>query len=117
MDRSIKKDITRRYKELEKRFGGSGSGKVSCYVCEKCGLTTKVVEADDGVAPMGIECPYCHGEAMCVNEGDTAPNVSVTHEWYRPTLDEVLAMADGHLFTVNYVLNGGLLRREIRKDC
>ena len=85
MDRAIKTDITKKYREMEKRFCAPASGKVSCYVCEQCGMTTKVREVDDGLAPMGIECPYCNANAICITEGDTAPNIPVTHEWYRPS--------------------------------
>lgn len=116
MDRSVRRDIEKRYKKLHKQFNGVASGKISCYVCEQCEQITKTREVADGHVPMGIECPHCHANAMCVTEMDAAPNIPVTYEWYRPTLDELTALAEEHLFTVNYVLNGGLLRRPCSKD-
>ena len=108
MDRSVKRDIQKRYQKMTKEFE-QRVNEVGCYVCEQCGQATKVRQAISGSAPGGIECPYCHGDAFIAP--DTYPNVQVTYEWYRPMLEEVLAMAEEHMFTVNYILNGGLLRR------
>jgi hypothetical protein len=89
---------------------GSEVNKIGCYECSQCGRVTRTVQRIAGVVPMGIECPYCHGDSFFTE--DSYPNIGVTHEWYRPALDEVLAMTEGRLFTVNFVLSGGLLRRE-----
>ena len=111
MDRTVKRDIQKRYKKMVERFNGNAD-EISCYVCVQCGQVTKVRQIDKGMSPGGIECPYCHGEAM-MEMIDTFPNIPVTHEWYRPTLDDVMAMADeDKMFTVNYILNGGLIRRQ-----
>ena len=112
MDRTIKKDVERRYSKMCEQFSGK-SEEISCYVCEQCGQVTKVRQIDEGMPMGGIECPHCHGQAGLVLV-DTYPNIPVTHEWYRPALCEVLEMVeDNRIFTVNLVLNGGLLRREI----
>lgn len=114
MDRAVKRDIQKRYKKMVERFKGDAD-EISCYVCEQCGQATKVRKVEKGMSPGGIECPYCHGEAG-LEIFDTFPNVPVTYEWYRPTLDEVLAMAEeDRAFTMNYILNGGLIRRECSK--
>lgn len=111
MDRAVKRDIQKRYKKMVKRFTGE-TDEITCYVCEQCGQVTKVRQKVKGMSPGGIECPYCHGQAG-LEIFDPFPNIHVTHEWYRPTLDELLEMAEGdRAFTVNYILNGGLIRRE-----
>lgn len=115
MDRSVRRDIQKRYKKMAERFQGDAD-EISCYVCDQCGLVTKVRKVERGMSPGGIECPYCRGDAS-LDIFDTFPNVPVTHEWYRPSLGEVLAMADRDMaFTVNYVLNGGLIRRECSRN-
>lgn len=94
-----------------KTLGKYHKGEVNCYTCDTCGRVTKTRDADDGVTPMGIECPFCHGDAMSSFYQDIAPDIPVTHEFYRPTLEETLAMVDGRFFTVNHILTEGLIRR------
>lgn len=115
MDRSVKRDIEKRYRKIVEMFSGEAD-EVSCYVCEQCGQVTKVRQVVKGMSPGGIECPYCHGQAG-LEIFDSFPKIPVTHEWYRPTLDEVMAMAEeDKAFTVNYILNGGLIRRECSRS-
>ena len=114
MDRSVKRDITRRYRKMEESLGGVAD-EISCFECDQCGQVTKVRQIVKGITPGGIECPYCHGSAG-LNIFDAFPNVPVTYEWYRPTLDEVLGMAEDRMFTVDFILKGGLLRRECLTD-
>lgn len=116
MDRSVKRDIQRRYRKITETYSGS-EDSTYCYTCDDCGHVVKVRQSVAGVVPMGIECPYCGGNAFCVEDGDTAPDEPVTHEWYRPTLDEVMEMVDEKMFTVNYVLGGGLMRRRCSRNC
>lgn len=111
MDRKTRKDIARRYDAMQVN-GGEEAGRIVCYECPTCGRVMKSVARDGGVTPMGIDCPSC-GETAYQQDADY-PNVPVSWEWYRPTLEEVLAMAEGGgLFTVSMVLNGMLLRREV----
>jgi len=114
MDKTVRKEVTRRYKAMLKEYGKPGEyqGKVNCYTCTQCGRITKTIDKDNGVTPMGIECPYCHGDAMSSFYEDIAPNISATYEWYRPAQEDVLAMVDRQFFTVNHILSGGLLRRK-----
>lgn len=112
MARTVKKDIEKRYRKISERYKGK-TDKVFSYVCDRCGQVTKVRQVDEGIAPMGIECPYCHDNAFCYDEGDKNPNIPVGYEWYRPALNEVQQMVDERMFTVNFILSGGLLRREI----
>lgn len=116
MDKSVKRDVTKRYKKMLRSIEGEEyfKGKENCYTCQECGRVTKTIDVDSGVTPMGIECPFCHGEAMSSFYSDIAPNVKATYEWYRPTLEETLSLVDEHFFTVNHILSGGLLRREKR---
>ena len=117
MDKALKKDVTRRYNAMLRAYSGQGEyqGKVNCYTCSQCGQITKTIDIDNGVTPMGIECPYCHGEAMSSFYQDIAPNIGVTYEWYRPYLVDVLGMINKQFFTVNHILHGGLLRRPCEK--
>ena len=114
MNRTVRKDVMRRYKQMLKDVSGENyhKGEVNCYTCKQCGKVTKTIDVDNGVTPFGIECPHCHGDAMSAFYHDTAPDAPVTHEFYRPTLEETLALVDEHFFTVSHILNGGLLRRE-----
>lgn len=115
MDRSVKRDIQKRYRNLLERYGGE-SDEVFCYVCDQCGQVTKVRQIVKGMAPGGIECPYCHGQAM-MDIFDAYPNITATYEWYRPELDEVLRMVENDkLYTVNFILSGGLIRRVCSKN-
>ena len=115
MDRSVKKDIQKRYAMMLKRFDGE-TNEISCFVCQQCGKVIKVRQTVKGMSPGGIDCPYCNGQAT-IEMFDAYPNITVTHEWYRPTLDEVLALAEENkAFTVNYILSGGLIRRECSKN-
>lgn len=113
MQRNVKKDIHRRYRMIAEQYG-SEVNKIGCYECSQCGRVTRTVQRIAGVVPMGIECPYCHAEAYCLDEDN--PNIPITHEWYRPTEEEVIALADEKLFTASFVLSGGLMRRECLKD-
>lgn len=115
MDRAVKRDIQKRYRKMVGQYDGEAN-EISSYVCEQCGQVTNVQQVVKGMSPGGIECPYCNGQAG-LEIFNRFPNVPVTHEWYRPTLDEVLAMAEeDKAFTVNYILNGGLIRRPCSKN-
>ena len=110
MDKKVKNDITRRYKLLGD--GKEGTGATFVYLCGQCGRPTRTVTVDSGKVPHGIECPWCHGEAFIQDEDNTS--LAITHEWYRPSLVDVLERAErNELFTVLMVLNGGLFRREV----
>ena len=118
MERTLKKEVTRRYKKMLKAFNdkGENQGKTNCYVCNQCHQTTKVYERDNGMTMHGIECPYCKGEAMSTDYEDVAPKVNATFEYVRPTLQEVLDEVEkNHIMTANYYLSGGLKRIE-KKD-
>ena len=116
MDRKVRKDILRRYADMTASVaaGESNIGQINCYFCPQCERITKTVVKDSGIVPMGIECPYCHAEALCSENGDVAEKISVTHNWYRPTAEETLELAqENKLFTVSMILSGGLLREKL----
>ena len=81
MDRAVKRDVTKRYKKMLESVSKEEyyKGKVNCYTCQQCGKVTKTLDVDNGVTPMGIECPHCHGDAMSSFYEDIAPGVEVTH--------------------------------------
>ena len=106
MERSVRRDIARRYRDVSERYSSERS-ECHTYQCQ-CGRVIRTRQLVDGIVPMGIECDVCHGDAYAVEDRHDLP---VTHEWYRPSLDELVGMAEKHLFTVNCVLGGGLLRR------
>lgn len=114
MERSVKRDVQKRYRDMLESIGRYHKGDINCYTCNNCGKIIKTIDIDEGETLLGIECPYCHkGDAYSSEYQDIAPNVPVTHEWYRPTLDEVLQMVEEkRIFQSTYILNGGLMRRE-----
>ena len=115
MDRKVRKDVTRRYNAMVAQMEKveSNAGETDTFCCSECGKAIRTVKSVTGVIPMGIECPYCHGEAF--HEDEDNKNIPVTHEWYRPTLEETIILCDGNLFTASMVLSGGLLRREFNR--
>ena len=110
MDKQVKKDIERRYKKmLEQQSWENTEGQEITFLCPQCGRPTKTKVVDAGIVPMGIECPFCHGDAM--QQEEEYPNISVTHEWYRPSVDELVEIAETGLFSAMMILQGGLVRR------
>ena len=109
MDRAIKRDIRKRLRKITERYPNEVD-KILVFTCESCGKVIKSRQIVEGIVPVGIECE-CGGNAFAYEEGDTLPDMPVTHEWYRPTADELMGMLNEHMFTVNFVLSGGLLRR------
>jgi len=81
----------------------SPQDKINCYVC-KCGCATKTIEVDHGTTPSAIKCELCGSMAY----DDVAP----THEWYRPSFEELLTMLNDEEM-VKHVLQGGLCIRKI----
>ena len=114
----VKKDITKRYKamlrELPTAEIDDNTGKVNCYRCDKCHNVTKTIEREKGSTPMGIICPVCGDNAFSTFYQDIAPDKEPTFEWVRPTLEETLEMHNTPI-QCNFVLAGGLVRKEIRR--
>ena len=88
----------------------SPQDKINCYVC-KCGCIIKTIEVNHGVAPGHFKCESCGSLAEHTNYNDVAPDASPTHEWYRPTFEELLNMRDDEE-AVYFILLGGLCIRK-----
>lgn len=116
ISKSVKKDITRRYNEIDKAIADEEDnvGKQICFVCTKCKQAVKTEVKDKGIIPRGIICPYC-GEESFHTENDVMKEFKPTFEWVRPTLEEVLELHDQPV-RCNFILGGGLVRKEVRND-
>lgn len=114
--KSVKKDITRRYKEIDKAIANEedNAGQKICFVCSKCKQAVKTEIKDKGLIPRGIICPFC-GEEALPTDRDVMKDFEPTYEWVRPTLEEVLEHHDKPV-TCNFFLGGGLMRKEVRHD-
>lgn len=90
------------------------TNRVNYYTCsgEQTHLT-KTKDIDAGVTPMFIPCPVCGARASSHGYGeDKIPDMEPTHEWFRPTLDQVLKKKkEPHL--IAHYLGGGLDYRKI----
>jgi len=82
----------------------------NAYDCtaRKCGKSRVYRHADDGVTPMFDRC-VCGGQMVSRMYRDI-PNVTPTHEWYKPSDAELATYSEG---TRAHVKNGGLLPRPI----
>lgn len=104
-------EIKSRYKELlEYEF--PNHGPINCYSCGSCHHITKTAHVDHGVTPFIIECEECGEEATSSFYRDLKPHNHATQEWYRPTLEEVIAKKDDEGW-IDHVLNGGLILRKL----
>lgn len=113
-----KKQITKRYEKLVSEVENmriyDGRGTVDEYICNRCGDSTFTTYRDKGVTPFVMRCRKCGGDAVHRN---TNPKGSVehirtlvkVHDWYRPSLDDVLKMEEG---MIDHILNGGLILSE-----
>ncbi len=114
------REVERKYKKLLKDVATEEfytkvdlTNRVNCYSC-KCGHITKTIDIDSGVTPFYFSCDKCGEMATSSFYKDIAPSQLPTHEWYRPTLKQVLKMRrivwEGLL---DHVLQGGLDSRKI----
>ena len=109
MDKSVKRDIEKRYKNI---IVEDNNGQTDTFLCQECNNIIRTKVTDSGLVPMGIECPFCGKEAYHQDEDN--PKIDITYEWYRPSLEEVLRMAEEkRLFSVSMILSGGLMRRKL----
>lgn len=89
-----------------------GRGKTNCYTCQKCGKVIKCRDIDKGTTPFMITCEKCQNMMhSSFYMDDIYINVEVSHEWYRPSLEEFVKMEIQS--EIQHVLNGGLLLRKI----
>ena len=110
--RSVR-DVTREYNKLiedvktNEFYKIDLTNRVNCYTCS-CGHITKTIDVDAGVTPFMNTCEKCNEIANSSFFKDIAPNQTPTHEWYRPTLKQVLKMRAKEDGLLDHVLQGGL---------
>lgn len=90
---------------------GERVGEVNQYECQdpECTRVVTTVNRAAGVTPMFITCAKCRGP-MQSKWYDVDQALAPTHEWYRPTPDE---LAGKSLAQIDHVRDGGLLLREV----
>lgn len=90
------------------------TNRVNCYTCSNRHIT-KTIDIHAGVTPMMNTCAKCNETARSSFYKDIAPSQKPTHEWYRPTLQQVLKMRGKENGLLDHVLQGGLdYRKRIR---
>lgn len=92
------------------------ANRVNCYLCPSCKDVTKTKDVDRGVTPAMISCSWCGDVSHSTFYKDIAPYRLHTKEWYRPSLEEVLEMAASKDNTVEHILMGGLIMREVSEE-
>lgn len=88
--------------------------RINTYTCvrKSCGNVIITKDVDAGVTPFIIGCPKC-GERAQSSFYKAALGSTPTHEWYRPSLDELKGNAHGP-GAIEHILRGGLLLRQIQ---
>jgi hypothetical protein len=90
------------------------SNRVNVYGCRN-GHAVKTNDVDAGVTPFMIRCPVC-GEmsrSSMYQPKETAKDVEISAEWYRPGFAELLKLYKKKPQQVEHVLSGGLLMRKL----
>lgn len=95
----------------------STAGKVNEYTCEKCGYTTRTINAVDGVTPFMIRCraavpDTCEGMAQS-EFYRCSQSERPRFEWYRPDDSEFAALSEAMRA---HVEKGALLIRPVRNE-
>ncbi len=92
---------------------GSLVGRQNLYTCPTCMKAICTVDKDDGTTPFTIQCqatPGCRTLAYSALYNVVPGTFQATHEWYRPS---ILNVMPPHLAA--HVAKGGLLLRQILK--
>ena len=116
---TINQLITKKYNELLNDVATNDfykkdlTNSVNVYTCPD-GHITKTVDVDAGVTPFMHKCSKCNKWATSSFYKGIAPNEEPVEEWYRPTLEETLKLANNTAL-LDHVLKGGLLCRKIVK--
>lgn len=88
----------------------SPQNKINCYVC-KCGCVTKTTEVAHGITPSVLKCESCGSLAEDTKYNDVAPDINPTHEWYRPSFEELLNMLNDEEMVQHILLCGLCIRK------
>lgn len=88
----------------------------SAYICSKLHSTVTIV-SDKGVTPLVISCPICKGDAIS-KVGGVDTTITATHEWYKPTDEEIKKESDGNKLAalLEHVNRGGLILRKVERE-
>lgn len=91
-------------------------GRLNAYMCIRCRSVIVTEQIDEGVTPITIRCRAnveCGGEMMSrfYRLPENAPPVS--HEWYKPGMDEYKGMS--RALQEHVQKNGCLLRKRVTK--
>lgn len=105
------RDIERKYKKLE--IKPADPDRINCYVCSKCGYITKTIDIHYGVTPMFNSCTSCGSQSTSTWYRDIAPDQQPTHEWFVPTLKEIMKYRNNPSM-IDHIFNGGLDFRKIK---
>lgn len=88
-------------------------GARNIYTCDKCHGHIVTQDADQGVTPFMLKCrknPDCGGTMRSSMYRVFDQSIGASHEWYRPTVLEVLTPPER-----DHVDKGGLLLREAQR--
>lgn len=64
-------------------------GLKNAYTCNKL-HSIVTINVHEGTTPMFLSCPTCGGRSVS-RMGDIDKDLPVTHEWYKPTEEELKA--------------------------
>lgn len=95
-------------------------GKLNVYICP-LEHPTVTIDRDPGVTPSGVPCPHTEARGFpvvlvqCELRANSCwyrvpPDLTPTHEWYRPDDDERRILSS---YAAEHVNSGGLLIRPI----
>lgn len=104
------RSIERAYKKLDIKL--ADKNRINCYTCSHCGVITKTIDIHEGVTPMFNICVSCGGRSVSSWYRDIAPDQEPTHEWFVPTLKELLKYRSNPAM-IDHILKGGLELRKI----
>jgi hypothetical protein len=87
---------------------------INIYTCKVCGWKAITKNLEEGVTPAFIGCEGndCdkHELPACISSMYHVPqNLQPTHEWYKPTEDELMRKT----WMLEHVFKGGLVLRKV----
>lgn len=104
---------------IQPRLGaGEDLIRLNAYQCPACNRVTITIDRHPGVTPAFVDHARfdpdtrCPGMTASLNYPPDIPRDTVaSHEWYRPSEDELVLVGNDQV--VNHVMHGGLLLRPI----